>query len=366
MLSPKIISHHERINWIRLARSENISRRAFFNLLKIHGNVDSALDHAASYSVRGGLRVKVCSYDKAEREFGLCQKIGAEIILFNDENYPRLLKEIADPPPIITIHGQKSLLNNDIIAVVGSRNPSISGCKFAAEITRELGSKGIVVVSGLARGIDAVAHKNSIDTGAIAVIAGGIDHIYPKENARLYQQITSQGLLISENAFGCHPSQSSFPQRNRLISGLALGVVVVEATLKSGTLITARLALEQNREVFAMPGSPFDPRHQGTNLLIKQGAKLIENVDDIIEEITPIIGHNQLGPDKKLEATATISDDEISQVTKLILDKISYDPISADEIVAVLQIPVKIVNIAITQLQLMDLIQYQNGKLALK
>ena len=225
----------------------------------------------------------------------------------------------------------------------------------------------------MARGIDTAAHLGSIETGTVAVIAGGIDNIYPRENENLYHDIAKKGVIISEIPFGIPPHGGNFPQRNRIISGISLGAIIVEATLRSGTLITARFALEQNREVFAVPGSPFDPRCQGTNRLIKQGAKLIENIDDILEELIIITGRSDnlklmepISADFAGFSKKSPNESEIESARKLILSKIDYTPISADEIIAELQIPAQIVSIVLVQLELADRIESRGGKICLK
>jgi DNA processing protein len=366
-------NHQQTIDWIRLARSQNVGKATFPKLIKIFGNASNALDNIADFSLKGGLSrpIKVYSETQALKEIESCNKAGARIITTDSSEYPRLLKEIADPPPVLTIKGRAELLNKNTLSVVGPRNSSINGCKFSTQIAANLGKRGFVVASGLARGIDTAAHKGSLETGTIAVIAGGIDNIYPKENAQLYHQIANQGVIISENAFGMAPHGGNFPQRNRIISGIALGLIVVEATLRSGTLITARFALEQNREIFAVPGSPFDPRHQGTNRLIKQGAKLIENIDDVLEDL--IINEEtqmQFYEPEQEEfigfASKIPSDAEIIEARELILSKIDYNPISADEIIDILQIPAKIVNIVLVQLELADKIEYKGGKVCVR
>jgi len=369
-------SPQEKIDWIRLSRSQNISRNTFFNLLEFFGNITDALNNAEQFSIKGGLKkpIKIYSENKAKEELENCQRIGADIITFIDPEYPKLLREISDSPPILTIRGNASLLGKDIIAIVGPRNASINGCKFAEKIAKELGHADLVIVSGMARGIDTVAHKNSLATGTIAVVAGGIDYIYPAENKELYYKIIESGVVISEIAYGTLPRGGNFPQRNRIISGLSIGVVVVEASLRSGTLITARFAAEQNRDVFAVPGSPFDPRAQGTNRLIKQGAKLVEGINDILEEINHLkalkdyelefkdkdvmnfIGFQEHFPD----------DGEIEEARKLIMQKISYVPIFIDEITAALQISARITNIVCIQLELANKIENSNGKISLK
>ena len=378
MIKTKIkrLSVQEKIDWIRLSRSQNIGRNTFFNLLKFFGSVEVALKNVEEFSLKGGLKkpIKLYPKEKAEQEWENCQRIGAKIVTFIDSEYPKLLKQISDPPPLITVRGNVDLLNQNIIAIVGPRNASFNGCKFAGKIVEELGSAGLVISSGMARGIDTVAHNSSLKTGTIAVVAGGIDYIYPPENRDLYYKIVESGVVISEIAYGVIPRGGNFPQRNRIISGISLGVVVAEATLRSGTLITARFAIEQNREVFAVPGSPFDPRSQGTNRLIRQGAKLITNVYDILEEIDNI--RNIEEPDLELRdkendnfigfEEIVPSDSEIARVQKLIMEKINYAPVFIDELVAELQISTKIINIVCIQLELADKIENNNGKISIR
>jgi DNA processing protein len=303
----------------------------------------------------------------------------------------------------LTFKGNIDLINKNIIAIVGTRNASFNGLKFAEKISYEIGLNNIITVSGLARGIDTAAHKASLNSGTIGVIAGGIDNIYPKENANLYEEIINKGLLISENPLGTAPRSVNFPRRNRIISGLALGLVVVEATLRSGTLISARFALEQNREVFAVPGSPFDPRYEGTNNLIKQGAKLTQNSEDVLEEITklseyktnveasvsdlssnlllesPIIYDNLRATKTTSNSSGNIFDSKkdapkkelfnnqkTQNIEKLILSKINYTPISIEILINELEISAKTANEVLLELELMDKIINENGKISLK
>ena len=372
------ISLEEKIDWLRLLRSQSVSRNVFFRLIELFGSAKNALENVAEQSIKGGRDkpIVLLPTNKAELELENCRKIGAEILIFKDHLYPKLLREIPDAPPIITVRGNLNLLNSKILAVVGPRNASYNGCRFAKIIARDLGEKGFTIASGLARGVDSAAHIGSMATGTIAVIAGGIDHIYPKENEDLYHEIAKKGLIISETPFGVAPKGGNFPQRNRIISGLSYGVVIVEATLRSGTLITARFAIEQNREVFAVPGSPFDPRSQGTNRLIKEGAKMIENIDDIVGELTLI--DNWQEESKMMEPDLpefsgfgssdflVRSEENIDLARKEILSKISYDPTAIDNIISLLEIPARIANVALVQLELAEKIEYQNGKVCLK
>lgn len=275
------------IDIIRLIRSENVGPKTFLSLIKFFGTATAALENVAEFSLRGGKLkpIKVFSRSDATKELELLSKNDAKIITYKDFGYSKLLLEIPDFPPVLSYKGNIELLNyRKSIAIVGARNASLNGRSFATKITKELIDQEYIIASGLARGIDTAVHK--VDTyKTIAVIAGGIDHIYPLENASLYEQITNNGLIIAELPVGTKPLGQHFPQRNRLISGLSLGTVVVEAGLRSGSLITARMALEQNREVFAVPGFPLDPRCQGANKLIKEGAHLVESVEDIISNL---------------------------------------------------------------------------------
>lgn len=232
--------------------------------------------------------MQICSRDDAEREIAAAKKLGVALVASGEASYPMRLQMIDDAPPLIAIRGQAHVLSLPMVAVVGSRNASGAGLKFTQRIARELGEAGFAVVSGLARGIDAAAHAASLATGTVAVLAGGQDRVYPPEHAQLLDDILTAGAAISEMPLGWEPRARDFPRRNRLISGLSLGVVIVEAAKRSGSLITVRLALEQGREVFAVPGSPLDPRAEGTNGLIKQGATPVTETADIVSVLQPI------------------------------------------------------------------------------
>jgi DNA processing protein len=279
------------VDAIRLIRSENVGPMTFFHLVKFCGSVAKALEMAPGLSQRGGRKKPIVITPKAEaqREFEALTKYGARVLLYGEEEYPRLLQTISDAPPVITVRGHTHLFAHDkLIGIVGARNASANGCAFARRISEELGGSGYTVVSGLARGIDSHAHRGSMVSGTVAVIGGGIDNIYPPENEALYVEIAEAGAIISEMPFGMKPHAHSFPGRNRIIAGMTRGVAVIEASLKSGSLITAHYALDYGREVFAVPGSPMDPRCTGTNGLIKQGAHMLENARDIISNLSPM------------------------------------------------------------------------------
>jgi DNA processing protein len=256
------------------------------------GGARAALDALPGLARRGGAKGpgRVCSLQEAEQEISAAQRMGARFVALGEPDYPARLRMIDDAPPLLAVRGNADILLQPMTAIVGSRNASAAGAKFASQIARQLGEAGFATASGLARGIDAAAHRASLETGTVAVLAGGHDRIYPPEHGELLTQILERGAAISEMPFGWEPRARDFPRRNRLISGLSLGVVVIEAARRSGSLITARMANEQGREVFAVPGSPLDPRCEGTNGLLKQGATLVTETADILSVLGPILG----------------------------------------------------------------------------
>lgn len=348
----------EVISVLRLARSENVGPKTFFELIRLFGDAQTTLEHIAEFSLKGGRQkpIKVCSKNEVVRELLALQKINATVLTYRHINYPKLLLHIADPPPVITCKGNLELLNSRILAVVGSRNASLNGTEFTKKITKDLIDSNITVVSGLARGIDTAAHSAALPH-TVAVIAGGIDHIYPQENTALYHKIVEQGLIIAELPLHFPPLSKHFPQRNRIIAGMSYGTLVIEANLKSGSLITARLALEYNRELFAVPGFPYDPRYQGTNLLIKNGACLVEKIDDILHQL-PAISINQensfsqesVNQYKSLNnyKSLTVSEEDRDLVRKLI----SSVPVDIEALIKHTELPASVINVIILELEL--------------
>lgn len=277
----------QRLAWLRLARSDNVGPVTFRQLINRFGSAEAALDALPGLLGKTGRAARITSLIEAQDEIGALQKWGARIVAMGEDDYPPHLAHIHGAPPVITIVGGDGLDWQRTVAIVGARNASAAGAKMTRLLATDLGAAGYTVVSGLARGIDTAAHQASLHTGTIAVLAGGLDHIYPDENIPLAQAIVDAGgALITEMPLGCEPRAKDFPRRNRLVSGLSLGTVVVEAAKRSGSLITARLALEQNRDVFAVPGSPLDPRAEGGNLLIQQGARLITSAADILDTVS--------------------------------------------------------------------------------
>ena len=281
----------QRLDWLRLIRTEGVGPRTFRTLINRFGGAGAALEALPDLAKRGAKRVVPVTRAQAEAELEAAARIGARLVAMGEDDYPKLLQAADSAPPLIAIRGQAAILSRPAIAIVGSRNASAAGLGFTERLARGLGEAGLVVVSGLARGIDARAHKASLASGTVAVLAGGHDRIYPANHQALVESILdSGGAVLAEMPMGWEPRGRDFPRRNRIISGLAYGTVVVEAARRSGSLITARFALEQGREVFAVPGSPLDPRAEGTNDLIRQGATLVSEVEHVTSAIAPLLG----------------------------------------------------------------------------
>lgn len=276
------------LQWLRLIRSENVGPITFNKLLEMYGNAESALDALPEMAKKGGRKKPLVLYpeDKAMAEIKALKKYGGEFIIKMDARYPLNLMSCDDSPPVLAVIGNPDLLNTTGIAIVGGRNASAAGQDLSRRFAHELGEAGYPIVSGLARGIDTAAHKGSLKYGTIAVVAGGIDVIYPEENTDLYHEIVKHGLVVSENPFGTQPQRHFFPKRNRIIAGLSRGVVVIEGRKKSGSLITAKVALDYGREIYAVPGSPLDARSYGANHLIQTSAALLVNsAKDVLDHI---------------------------------------------------------------------------------
>lgn len=280
----------ERLDWLRLLRSRRVGVATFTRLLREHGSARAALRALPAMARAAGVQdYAPCPEGVALAEYraGLAQ--GARLILKGEPAYPALLADLPDAPPLLWCLGDVALLSRPTVALVGARNASSLGLRMARSLAEELGKAGFAVASGLARGIDAAAHAAALSTGTVAVMAGGVDHVYPPENAQLAADIAARGLRISEHPMGLEPQARHFPARNRIVSGLSLGVVVVEAAERSGTLITARTAADQGREVLAVPGHPLDPRAAGCNLLLRDGATLVRSVEDVLEALAPAL-----------------------------------------------------------------------------
>lgn len=283
---PDQLDDAERFARLRLARSGNVGPRTYAHLMRRFGSALRALDALPSLAARGGRPgYTPCPVEEIEREIAAGQAAGARLLLVGERAYPALLAAVEPAPPVLWTIGDPAIFARPTVAIVGARNASALGLRTARRLARELAAQGHVIVSGLARGIDAAAHEASLTTGTVAVLAGGLDRPYPPENAELARRIEGKGALLSEMAFGTVATARHFPRRNRLISGLARGVVLIEAAARSGSLITARFALEQGREAMACPGAPEDPRAAGCNQLIREGAALIRHAGDVEEAL---------------------------------------------------------------------------------
>ena len=285
------------LSWLRLLRSRRVGVSTFFRLMSEYGSAEAALDVLPDIAADAGVKdYRVFSTDAARDEWERARQAGAVPIAYGAPDYPEPLAQIPDPPPFVWTLGDAAILHRPMVAVIGARNASSLGTRMARKLASELGEAGYVVVSGLARGIDTAAHLAAIDTGTVSVFAGGVDIVYPAENAVLAQEIQEKGLRLSERPVGLAPQARDFPRRNRIVSGLAQAVVVVEAAAKSGSLITARTALDQGRDVLSVPGHPFDARAAGSNFLIRDGATLVRSAKDVIEAIETCKPQEELPP----------------------------------------------------------------------
>ncbi len=348
----------EKIAWLRLARSENIGPITFRELLKFHGSAQQALEAIPEMAKKGGKKnISLCSSETANKEYEKTIAFGGDIITAIEPEYPDLLKQTHGYPPVISIVGDKSLLANQCIAMVGTRNASITGKQIAKKIAYDL-TEEYTVVSGLALGIDKKAHEGALlnlnGKKTIAVIGCGIDVCYPEQNKEVYNQIKEQALIISEFPLSSSPQAMNFPRRNRIISGLSLGVIVIEAQKRSGSLITARMALEQNREVFAVPGSPLDTRGSGPNLLIKQGATLIESASDVLQALETKENFTLKEDFLPIEEPdfSKVSECDIDNARKIILENLSTNSITVDNIIYETGFSHSIVSVVLLELEL--------------
>ena len=347
------LSFSERRDWIRLIRTRTIGPVAFRDLIVRYGNAAAALDALPSLIRKKS--VSIPTLEQVEREMEYAEQMGVRLICAVEPDYPKYLKALDPPPPIISVLGDISHLHRPCIAIVGSRNASALGQKFAGQIAGELSEAGHVIVSGLARGIDRAAHYGALERGTAAVLGGGIDHIYPRENTELYEEIRAKGVIVSESPLGYRASAKDFPRRNRIISGLSRAVVVIEAAERSGTLITARYALEQNREVMAAPGSPLDPRTKGCNRLIRQGAHLIENSDDILDILNGLSTLDVFEPENPFIHGAfdtALDEKNIKEAEAIILSLLSPTPTHRDDIIRASNLPTALVHAVLTLLEI--------------
>ena len=361
----KSLTEAERLDWLRLIRSENVGPITFHRLLERYGSAARALDALPELAARGGARrIRIASKEDTGREMEQVAASGVQLIALTEEHYPPLLGQTEDAPPLIAVIGHPHLLVKKALAVGGTRNASANGLGLAERLARDVGAEGYLIVSGMARGIDRAAHEGALDTGTAAVLAGGTDVIYPKENADIYQRIVDRGVALSEMPLGTKPQARHFPRRNRIISGMARGVLVVEATQKSGSLITARYAAEQNREVFAVPGSPLDPRNQGANQLIKEGAHLVQSAADIMEILSGLFQAN-LGEPQAVEKidknNLNLAPGDVEAARGNLKKLLGPTPIAVDELIRRCQMSLAVVSMVLLELELAGRLERHPG-----
>lgn len=364
----------EKLAWIRLSRTGSIGPITFFHLMDRYKTASRALEHLPHLARRGGKAPVIPPIAAVEREYEAVRKRGGDILAACEPGYPIALTALEDAPPVLTVFGSlRAVAKQPCVAIVGARNASLNARKFAQSLAQDLGVAGQLVVSGMARGIDTAAHLGALNTGTIAVVAGGADIVYPEENRDLYEKIIRQGAVVAENPLGFHPRPQDFPRRNRIVSGLSAGVVVVEASLRSGSLITARLAAEQGRDVFAVPGFPMDPRAQGANALIRDGAVLVQSAADILGHLNAFTGGRALSesprgtwaadlfsvPDSdaafgEMAAEETEEDDvqAVEDAGEILLSRLSFSAVEVDELIRSCQLSVPAAQTALLELEL--------------
>lgn len=333
MSEPLEFDRNARLDWLQLARTPRVGPVTFAQLIAKFKTPGAALDALPTFSRSRKSALTPPNIELVEAELSQAEAYGARIICSTESDYPPLLKALNPPPPVITALGDISLAHRPCVAMVGARDASAAGRKLARDISAALGKENYIIVSGLARGIDGEAHAASLETGTIAVLGGGIDHVYPPQHDRLYAAVAQQGLIISESFFGYRAQARDFPRRNRIITGLSRGVVVVEAAERSGSLISARTAGEQGREVMAIPGSPLDPRASGTNRLLRDGATLVRNSDDILEALSVLqFGRLDAPPPPSFEYEDNTDIDIPPGQIEAVAEALSPHPMPIDEL----------------------------------
>lgn len=374
-MTPSPLRPEDQLDWLRLARAESVGPVTFAHLIARYGSASEALSALPALARRGGRgqAPRIPSLAEARAELRAGATAGARLIAACDDGFPRALRALDAPPPVLWAPGDATLLAREMVAVVGARVASAAGRRFARDLAASLGEAGWVVTSGMARGIDAAAHEGALPSGTVAVLAGGVDDIYPPENAGLYDVLRQEGCIVSERAFGAGAKAADFPRRNRIISGLSRGVVVVEAELRSGSLITARLAGEQGREVFAVPGSPLDPRARGTNDLLRQGATLVEGPDDVLRVLAALPGVAEAEPAGPVHAggrsarpdgTAPAAD--LDALHAVLDNLLSPTPTPINTLARDAGAPVSAVLAALTELALAGRVELAPGNMAIK
>ena len=361
----RYLTPSQKIAWLRLIRTPNVGPQTFRQLINRTGSAEAAIDALPDLAHRVGVGAAIPSVAEAEDEIAALHKIGGRLVASGEPDYPPLLPHIHGAPPLLSMVGGERLDLKRTVALVGARNASAAGTRMTELLSRQLGEAGFTIVSGLARGIDAAAHTAALSTGTMAVLAGGMDQIYPEENIPLSRGIVEHGgMLLTEMPLGWQPRAQDFPRRNRLVSGTSLGVVVVEAAKRSGSLITARLALEQDREVFAVPGSPLDQRSEGGNHLIQQGARLITGAQDIVEALSHADPTRSILLEPDWAPETPFDDGEPTQGDReRLLEALSVTPISVDALIAATGLSVAVMQMLLLELDLAGRIEWSSGQL---
>lgn len=348
--------------WLKLALSENVGPITFRNLIAYFGTPKEAIGHLDEFARRGG-RTKpiVLATDKmVNLQLKKAEETDAEILPLNHPDYPKLLKTIEDAPPILYVKGHLTLTGKTCVGIVGTRGASLNGKNFTRKLAADLSKADFTVISGMAKGIDSAAHQGALSNtdgkgGTVAVIGTGLDDVYPKENKALCEELFMRGCVISELPFGSPIAPQNFPRRNRIISGLSKGIVVIEAELRSGSLITARLAKEQNRHVFAVPGFPLEPRSEGPNRLLKNGAGLVEKADDIIDTFDDLTRSFQMEEpafEQIMEPYAIISESDLAKARKIVIENLSPETTGINDLIGGTGLSAQLVNIILVELEL--------------
>jgi DNA processing protein len=354
------------IDRLRLLRSPGVGPVTFRQLIRRFGSAARAIEAVPDLARRGGGKApRLCERDDAEREIARVEKLGARYLILGHGLYPRLLGELEDAPPILIAKGDLNLLDRMSVAIVGARNASAAACRFARGLAHDLGQLEIVVVSGLARGVDSAAHDGALDSGTVGVIAGGVDVFYPPENEPRQRALFERGLVLAEMPPGTEPRARHFPYRNRIIAGISVGTVVVEAAPRSGSLITARLAAEAGREVMAVPGSPLDPRAQGCNQLIREGATLIQNARHVVDELRPLESRVPSGGATYRPDAEILNGDD--GAVELVEELLGPSPVPVDELIRLSGASSGCVQMALLELDLAGrLDRHAGGKVSLR
>ncbi len=357
----------DRISWLRLLRSRRVGPSTFFRLMNEHGAANAALEALPEIARAAGVEgYEICPEGVVLAEIRSAKAAGAHLLCAGDPDYPSDLLQVCDAPPLLWAIGDTSILSRPMIALVGARNASSLGVRMARALATDLGERGYVIVSGMARGIDTAGHQAALGTGTIAVLGGGVDVMYPAENTLLAQEIAQSGLRLSEQPMGLTPQARHFPRRNRIISGMTRATIVVEAAAKSGSLITARNALDQGREVLSVPGHPFDARAAGCNMLIRDGARLVRNADDVIEALPAVNFDQQPNLPLALTPKPPASDRSLRETGDLhneILNRLGPSPVSEDQLIRDLAAPARRVSPILVDLELEGRIKRQAGGL---